>query len=130
LAQLVSVALSIVVGILFSQPEDGSHITFLFIVYFVVEGISKVSSHHPSNWGWCSAARCRSALEAYASMTFPGLVPCRSRHPADRRGAAPPIRLGRQGDGAGAPAALSGQGFSHLPLRRADRVEERAADGA
>ncbi len=48
--QAISVALSIVVGVLFlSNPEDGlSTVTFVLIVYFMVEGISKVISPSPS----------------------------------------------------------------------------------
>lgn len=76
--QLVSVALSIVVGILFlSNPEDGlTTVTFLLIVYFVVEGISKVifalSIRPFPNWGWVLGSGVLSigiAFVLYASMT-------------------------------------------------------------
>jgi len=76
--QLVSVALSIVVGILFlSNPEDGlTTVTFLLIVYFVVEGISKVifalTIRPFRNWGWVLGSGALSigiAFVLYASMT-------------------------------------------------------------
>lgn len=76
--QLVSVALSIVVGILFlSNPEDGlTTVTFLLIVYFVVEGISKVifalTIRPFPNWGWVLGSGVLSigiAFVLYASMT-------------------------------------------------------------
>jgi uncharacterized membrane protein HdeD (DUF308 family) len=76
--QLVSVALSIVVGILFlSNPEDGlTTVTFLLIVYFVVEGISKVifalTIRPFPNWGWVLGSGALSigiAFVLYASMT-------------------------------------------------------------
>ena len=60
--QLVSVALSVIVGILFlSNPEGGlTTITFLLIVFFVVEGISKVifalTIRPFPNWGWVLAS--------------------------------------------------------------------------
>lgn len=56
--QLVSVGLSIVVGILFlSNPGDGLlTLTFLLIVFFMVEGIAKVifalTIRPFPNWGW------------------------------------------------------------------------------
>lgn len=56
--QLVSVALSIVVGVLFLiNPEGGlATVTALLIVFFVVEGISKVifalTIRPFPNWGW------------------------------------------------------------------------------
>lgn len=56
--QLVSVALSVVVGILFlSSPETGLlTITLLLIVFFMVEGIAKVifalTIRPFPNWGW------------------------------------------------------------------------------
>jgi uncharacterized membrane protein HdeD (DUF308 family) len=56
--QLVSVALSIVVGILFLiNPEGGlATVTAILIVFFVVEGISKVifalTIRPFPNWGW------------------------------------------------------------------------------
>jgi uncharacterized membrane protein HdeD (DUF308 family) len=60
--QLVSVSLSAIVGILFlSNPEGGlTTITFLLIVFFVVEGISKVifalTIRPFPNWGWVLAS--------------------------------------------------------------------------
>lgn len=56
--QLVSVVLSVVVGFLFlSNPEGGLlTLTFLLIVFFMVEGISKVifalTIRPFRNWGW------------------------------------------------------------------------------
>jgi len=56
--QLVSVALSIIVGLLFlSNPGEGLlTLTFLLIVFFMVEGISKVifalTIRPFPNWGW------------------------------------------------------------------------------
>jgi uncharacterized membrane protein HdeD (DUF308 family) len=56
--QLVSVVLSIVVGwLLLSRPEGGLLLfTVLLLVYFMVEGISKVifglTIRPLSNWGW------------------------------------------------------------------------------
>jgi uncharacterized membrane protein HdeD (DUF308 family) len=56
--QLVSVALSVIVGILFLiNPEGGlATVTALLIVFFVVEGISKVifalTIRPFPNWGW------------------------------------------------------------------------------
>ncbi len=76
--QLVSVGLSIVVGVLFlSNPEDGlTTVTFLLIVYFVVEGISKVifalTIRPFPNWGWVLGSGVLSigiAFVLYASMT-------------------------------------------------------------
>ena len=76
--QLVSVGLSVVVGILFlSNPEDGlTTVTFLLIVYFVVEGISKVifalTIRPFPNWGWVLGSGVLSigiAFVLYASMT-------------------------------------------------------------
>jgi uncharacterized membrane protein HdeD (DUF308 family) len=60
--QLVSVALSVIVGILFlSNPvEELTTLTFLLIVFFVVEGISKVifalTIRPFPNWGWVLAS--------------------------------------------------------------------------
>jgi len=60
--QLVSVALSIIVGLLFlSNPSDGLlTLTFLLIVFFMVEGISKVifalTIRPFPNWGWVLGA--------------------------------------------------------------------------
>ncbi len=76
--QAVSVALSVIVGILFlSNPEDGlSTVTFVLIVYFVVEGISKVifalTIRPYPNWVWVLGAGILSVVIAfilYASMT-------------------------------------------------------------
>jgi len=76
--QLVSVALSVVVGILFlSNPEEGlTTVTFVLIVYFVVEGISKLTfalTIRPfPNWGWVLGSGVLSvgiAFVLYASMT-------------------------------------------------------------
>ena len=56
--QLVSVVLSIIVGILFlSNPAEGLlTLTFLLIVFFMVEGISKIifalTIRPFPNWGW------------------------------------------------------------------------------
>ncbi|MEQ9691070.1 MAG: HdeD family acid-resistance protein, partial [Bauldia litoralis] len=56
--QLVSVVLSIIVGILFlSNPSDGLlTLTFLLIVFFMVEGMSKIifalTIRPFPNWGW------------------------------------------------------------------------------
>ena len=76
--QLVSVGLSIVVGILFLSDPGGSltTVTFLLIVYLVVEGISKVifalTIRPFPNWGWVLASGVFSVLIAfvlYASLT-------------------------------------------------------------
>lgn len=76
--QMVSVGLSIVVGILFlSDPGTGlTTVTFLLIVYFVVEGISKVifalTIRPFPNWGWVLASGALSVVVAfilYASLT-------------------------------------------------------------
>jgi len=76
--QLVSVGLSIVVGILFLSDPGGSltTVTFLLIVYLVVEGISKVifalTIRPFPNWGWVLASGVFSVLVAfvlYASLT-------------------------------------------------------------
>ncbi|MCP4380495.1 MAG: HdeD family acid-resistance protein [Hyphomicrobiales bacterium] len=56
--QLVSVALSVVVGVLFLSSPDGGllTLTFLLIVFFMVEGIAKVifalTIRPFPNWGW------------------------------------------------------------------------------
>jgi uncharacterized membrane protein HdeD (DUF308 family) len=76
--QMVSVGLSIVVGILFlSDPGTGlTTVTFLLIVYFVVEGISKVifalTIRPYPNWVWVLGAGALSVVVAfilYASLT-------------------------------------------------------------
>ena len=76
--QLVSVGLSIVVGILFLSDPGGSltTVTFLLIVYLVVEGISKVifalTIRPIPKWGWVLASGVFSVLVAfvlYASLT-------------------------------------------------------------
>lgn len=76
--QAVSVALSVIVGVLFlSNPEDGlSTVTFVLIVYFVVEGISKVifslTVRPFRNWIWVLGSGILSVVIAfvlYASMT-------------------------------------------------------------
>ena len=76
--QLVSVGLSIVVGILFLSDPGGSltTVTFLLIVYLVVEGISKVifalTIRPFPNWGWVLGSGVFSVLIAfvlYASLT-------------------------------------------------------------
>ena len=76
--QAVSVALSVIVGVLFlSNPEDGlSTVTFVLIVYFVVEGISKVifslTVRPFRNWVWVLGSGILSVVIAfilYASMT-------------------------------------------------------------
>ncbi|MBN9022319.1 MAG: HdeD family acid-resistance protein [Rhizobiales bacterium] len=76
--QAVSVALSSIVGVLFlSNPEDGlSTVTFVLIVYFVVEGISKVifslTIRPFRNWVWVLGSGILSVVIAfilYASMT-------------------------------------------------------------
>ena len=76
--QAISVALSIVVGVLFlSNPEDGlSTVTFVLIVYFMVEGISKVifalTIRPYPHWIWVLGAGVLSVVIAfilYASMT-------------------------------------------------------------
>jgi uncharacterized membrane protein HdeD (DUF308 family) len=76
--QLVSVGLSVAVGILFlSNPEDGlTTVTFLLIVYFIVEGISKVifalTIRPFPNWGWVLASGALAIVIAfvlYASLT-------------------------------------------------------------
>lgn len=76
--QMVSVGLSIVVGILFlSDPGTGlTTVTFLLIVYFVVEGISKVifalTIRPFPNWGWVLGSGALSVVIAfilYASLT-------------------------------------------------------------
>ena len=60
--QMISAALSIIVGLLFlSNPGDGLlTITFLLIVFFMVEGISKVifalTIRPFPNWGWVLGA--------------------------------------------------------------------------
>ena len=76
--QMVSVGLSIIVGILFlSDPGTGlTTVTFLLIVYFVVEGISKVifalTIRPFPNWGWVVGSGALSVVVAfilYASLT-------------------------------------------------------------
>lgn len=68
--QLVSVVLSIVVGLLLlRQPESGLLVfSVLLIVYFMVEGISKVifalTIRPIANWGWVLASGIVSILLA------------------------------------------------------------------
>ena len=59
--QLISVVLAIVIGlILLRQPESGLLMTVLLIVFFMVEGISKVifalTIRPFPNWGWVLAS--------------------------------------------------------------------------
>jgi uncharacterized membrane protein HdeD (DUF308 family) len=76
--QAISVGLSVVVGVLFlSNPEDGlTTLTFLLIVYFVVEGISKVifalTIRPLPNWLWVLGSGVLGIVVAfvlYASLT-------------------------------------------------------------
>lgn len=76
--QLVSVGLSVIVGVLFlSDPGGGlTTVTFLLIVYLVVEGISKVifalTIRPFPKWGWVLASGVLSIVIAfilYASLT-------------------------------------------------------------
>ena len=95
--QLISVVLAILIGVLLlRQPESGLLImTLLLIVFFMVEGLSKVifalTIRPFPNWGWVFAsglvgivlgglfadATCRSAPNGCSAP---------ARHPADLRG--------------------------------------------
>src|SRR5512132_499904 len=56
--QLVSVVLSVIVGVLLLRhPGEGLlTLTLLLIVFFIVEGISKVTVRPFPNWGWVLAS--------------------------------------------------------------------------
>src|SRR6476620_2175148 len=76
--QLVSVVLSIVVGwLLLSRPEGGLLLfTVLLLVYFMVEGISKVifglTIRPLPNWGWVfGSGSSASCLRSISSPIFP-----------------------------------------------------------
>ena len=80
--QLISVALSVIVGLLLlRQPEGGLLLfTVLLIVYFLVEGMAKVifalSIRPFPNWGWVLASGLVGL--ALAAYLFANLTRCRS----------------------------------------------------